>query len=496
MGVVIKQSFWGTFIAYLGVVIGYINTLYLRPEFFSLEEIGLFTLVTANAMMVSPLTSMGMPGTYIKYFPELDSKKLAHQFFTFQFLIILITSAVVITVAYLNQDWIISKFSKGSSEYIKYLSITGIIIVVNSLFEHLFGYCSSILKVIFPSFLREVFLRVGAIALVIGYAGGYFDFDWAVKGLAINYLLVLIILLFYLIIKERLRFSLSLSLINKEWRRKIFTFSTYTLAMAASFAIMNNVSYNQVSSVLGDASNGIFVTCFFIGVIVEMPKRNMARVIAPLISSNMSMGILWEVHKLYKKGSITMTVIGVLLFIGIMTNVNDLFSFIPQGEEFSKGYGVVLAVCTAKLTLMLFSFAGEIIAYSSLYRYNLLIQVVSAIILVVLNYFLIPIYGLNGVALSYFLAIFINTFGRFLFVAQKFQMNPFMRSHLYLLIISTVTFVLFYFFDPNWNAILKIFSRSVLTTAFFTFLIYKFKISMDINQLIDSLVNRFFKSNN
>lgn len=491
MGVVIKQSFWGTFIAYLGVAIGYVNTLYLKPEFFSLDQIGVFSLVTANAMMVSPLCSVGMNGSYIKFFPSFkDSDQLKNQFFSLQLLVIIIANVIILSIAFASRGWIISMFSKGSSEYANYLAITGIIVVVNSLFDQLFAYSSTRLKVIIPSFLREVFLRFGAIVLVVGYALGYFDFEWAIKGLAINYSIVLLLLFVQLGLYEKLRFDFSFSLIDGKWRQKLFSFAWYSMALAVSFAVLNNASYNQVSAYLGDAANGIFVTCFFIGVIVEMPKRNMVRIISPLLSGAMNDGNIKEAENIYKKSSITMAVIGSLLFIGILTNLNDLFSFIPKGEEFSKGFGVVLAACMAKLLIMTSSFSGEIINYSNFYRYNLYFQIGAAALLIVLNHFLIPVFGLNGVAFSYFITIFIQSLFKFGYVWIKFRIHPFMKSHIPLFIVGMIILVAFYYFDAGLPAIANIIIRSVLTTIVFTFLIYKLKISEDINRLVNQILKR------
>ncbi len=497
MGVIIKQSFWGTFIAYFGVGIGYINTLYLRPEFFSLDQIGLFTLVTANAMIVSPLCSIGMNGTYIKYFPLIkDSPRLARQFFSFQLLLIFAANILILAIAFLGRERIIEMFSKGTSEYANYLAITAIVVIVNSLFDQLYAYSSTILKVIFPAFLREVFLRLAAIVLVLGYAGGYFEFEWAVKGLAINYSVVLILLFIHLLVAHKIRLTFKLDLISKEWRHKIFNFGLYSMSMSVSFAILNNASYNQVSSMMGDSFNGIFVTCFFIGVIVEMPRRNMARVVAPLLSDSVNHDDRKQTEALYKKSSITMAAIGTLLFIGIMTNLNDLFSFIPKGDDFVQGFGVVLAVCGAKLVLMTSSFAGEIIGYSKDYKYNLLFQVLAALFLITANYFLIPLYGLNGVALSYFLTIFFHSIAKNTFVQKRFGIHPLMWSHVRLLVMGVFVYIAFYVFDTPLNPAITIIIRSILTTVIFTIILYKLKVSDDINRLLDSLVDRFLNRTN
>ena len=491
MGVVVKQSFWGTFITYLGVIIGYVNALYLRPEFFSLNEIGLFTLVTANAMILSPLTTLGMNGTFLKYYPSLkDSQQLVNQFFTFQFLFVILGNIFILSIGFFAEDWIVDQFSKGSSEYAKYLTVTAIIVIVNSLFDHLYSYAASVLKVIYPSFLREVFLRFGAVALVLGYAFGYFEFDWAVKGLAINYIIAFFLLFLQLMISNGLRLDFSFKMIDKEWRKKILNFGIYSMSIAVSFAILNNASYTQVSSMMGDAANGVFVTCFFIGVIVEMPRRNMARILAPLISDAMNDKDIPRVEQMYKKGSITMAVIGFLLFIGIVTNINDLLSFIPQGDDFSKGLGVVWAVSGAKLILMVSSFSGEIINYSKDYWYNLLFQALAALSIVILNYIFIPFYGLNGVAISYTITIILHVLAKYLLIRKTLGITPFLNKHFSLLIISVLVLIGAYYFQLDLPPVVNIAIRSILTTLVFVFLVYKLKISDDINRLIDMVFSR------
>lgn len=466
------------------------STLYLRPEFFSLEQIGVFTLVTANAMMVSPLCSVGMSGSYVKYFPLFkDSEKLKNQIFSFQFAVVIISNVLIISIALLNKDWIISKFAGENSDYVNYLSITAIVVVANSLFEHLFSYSATRLKVVFPSFLREVQLRLGAIVLILGFAGGFYEFSWAVQGLAINYSLALVLLLSNLIIVQKLRFDYAFLKLSREWKSKILRFSFYSMLVALSFSVLNNVSYSQVSSMMGDDFNGILVTCFFIGVIVEMPRRNMAKVIGPLLSSAMANKEYDEVEKIYKKGSITMTVIGALLFIGLVTNLSDLFAFIPKGDEFSLGFWIVISVCSAKLILMLSSFSGEIINYSSYYKYNLYFQVAAAIILILLNNLLIPKYGLNGVAISYFVTIALHVISKFFMVKHILGIHPFFRSHLQLAVITAAVLIAFYLFGTNFSPVISIVLRSILTTLVFTFLVYRFKVSEDINNLIDLIFN-------
>ena len=442
--------------------------------------------------MISPFTNFGMASSYIKFFP-LFSEKDRNSVFTFQFLIVLVGCLLVILGGYLLRGFIIQRYIDSAPIYLNYLSITAIIIIMNSLFDMFFALSRTHLAVLFPSFIRDVFLRMASIVLVLGYALDWFSFDWAVKGLAINYSLAMMLLFAKLTIVDAFRFNFNFSMISKDWRKKLFQFATYSTLLAGSFAVMNNATYDQVTSNLGAAANGIFVTCFFIGLIVEMPRRNMAKVISPILSSEMENNNMDEVGSLYKRSSITMSVMGLLLFIGIVTNLHDLFLFIPKGDEFMAGIWVVILVCISKLAIMISSFPGEIINYSQLYQKNLIFQAGTAIVLVALNAMLIPIMGLEGAAISYLTAITVHVIIKLIYVKYHFNIHPFSRSHLNLLLIGVIVFLLAYYFSFDQHPVVVIIVRSILTTVLFVFLIYAFRISPDINKIIHSTFERFLK---
>ena len=493
MGVVIRQSFWGTSIAYTGVLIGYFNTLYLRPEFLSLSEIGVFNLVTANAMLVSPLCSAGMPGTFIKYFPEFNQdERLRNQIFTFQLLLVLLVNLLVIAIGWIAKDFIISNFAEKSPGYVNFLMITAMIIVVNSLFELLFSFCKSVLRVIVPSFIRDIFLRAGSILLVGGFALNWWSFEAAVNGLAITYIMALLILWLDLTIRQGMRIAFSFDRITPVWRKKIINFGSYSLLLGLSVAVMNNVNYLQVSTLIGERALGIFTTCFFIGLIVEMPRRNMLKVLAPIFAKAMQAHDMDEVKKMYRKGSITLSVLGLLITIGVLTNINDLFAFIPQGNGFAEGYWVVVAVCFAKLIFIVFGFNQEIIVYSDYYRYSLFFQLLSAGLLIGLNSWLLPTLGLIGAGVSYVIAVTVHTLLKFGFIWYKFRLSPFTKAHVWLLLIGLSIFVLFYYVPFPMNPLVNILVRSALTIIVFVPVIYLTKISEDINALIKTIFEKIF----
>ena len=492
MGVVIKQSFWGTFISYLGVAVGYLNTLYFRLEYFTPAQIGLFTLVTAHAMTISPFSSLGTGSTYLKYFPSFNEEN-KHRLFSFLFLIAIVGNTIVLLTGFAFKDVIALRYVEKAPEYLDFMSITGMVIVSNSFFELFFNYSRSIMKVVFPSFLRDIYLRLGSLSLVMGFAFEWWGFNTAVFGLGVVYLSALVLLFSQLVLFHGFRFDFKMGSINAEWRNRIFRFGGYSMLVAGSFALYNNASYDQITAYLGTDAMGVFQTCFFIAIIVEMPRRNMAKVMGPIISKESEGNNMKEIKSLYQRGSLTMGVIGTLLFIGITTNLNDLFNFIPNGDEFRIGYWIVIMVCYTKLSLMISSFAAEIINFSPLYRYNLIFQLTATFLLLTLNYFFIPLWGINGAGIAFLIATLTHIILKFFFVGYHFGMYPLTKSHVPLIIITLIVLAFAFWFQTNWHPVISIVIRSVLTTVLFLFPVYYFKVSKDINKLIRSTFERFFK---
>ena len=151
------------------------------------------------------------------------------------------------------------------------------------------------MSVVFPSFLRDIYLRLGSLLLVIGYALQWWNFDKCILGLGLIYLIAFVMLFTQLVVVNKLRFDFSFKFFGGRLRKRLFSFAAYSMLMASSFALINNVTYDQVTTQLGPALNGIYTTCFFIALIVEMPKRNMIKVLGPVISLEFERNNIQEV---------------------------------------------------------------------------------------------------------------------------------------------------------------------------------------------------------
>ena len=98
MGKVLKQSFWTTIIIYFGVLLGFINSLILFPNYLSTEQIGLIRQIISASSILIPLTTFGVSATYLKFYPNFkNDNRLKNEFLSIQFFFIII-SFIIITI--------------------------------------------------------------------------------------------------------------------------------------------------------------------------------------------------------------------------------------------------------------------------------------------------------------------------------------------------------------------------------------------------------------
>lgn len=491
MGVVIKQSFWISVIGYLGVIVGYVNTIILRPEFMSIDEIGLMNLVISNAVMFAPVVSLGMPGAYIRLVHYVQENKIEKErLFTFQLMVLIVANLVLMVLAWLLLPWIKSAFLENSPAYNEYIFVSLYILLFYSLFLQLNAFSRVELNVTLTEFLKNVFLRIGNGALIILYGLGWINLDLAIKLLIVVYFLAFAVNLFYIYQKYHFRLSARIFSFSQGLKKEMFRFGSTLIVVSIASTIATQIFFLLVSTMVGLGANGIFTTCFFIATVIEMPKRSMMQILVPIFAKEFKKNNLLEIAKLYQKSSITLGVFAMLLFLGIVGNLNDLFLLIPNGSEFKEGILVVVLVSGAKVVDMIFGFNSELINYSKDYRYLIIFSVLYAVLTLTFCFTLIPVYGMNGAALAYFMSMVVFNIAKFVFLKFRFGLSPFTHRHIYLLVITAVVYVTAIYIPFHFSAIINILLRSVIITVIFSISVYSLKISSDINNLARKIVNR------
>ena len=222
--------------------------------------------------------------------------------------------------------------------------------------------------------------------------------------------------------------------------------------------------------------------------VISVPSRAMHQITYPITAKLMSENKWQELNDLYKKSSITLQVVGGLILIGILVNINQLYLMLPP--EYSQGLFVVFTIGLSKYFDLILGNNNAIIFNSKYYRMVLFLGLMLVFVTLILNMIFIPLYGIIGSAFATLLSITLYSLAKLMFVVKRMHLYPFTHKTLHSIGITLVLFVLFYFWQFPFHPIISIGLKSILVTVLYVHLNYKFVISIEINRFLDSILKK------
>lgn len=484
MGVVIRQSITTTIISYIGVVIGFVNLLYLYPRFLSPEEVGLMRTVQDAAILMAQFAQFGLGQSIIRYFPRfMNQVSQSRNFINTILLGALVAFGFFLAVYFLLEQQILSYFETNASDFIHYTSLAlwlTFITVITSLLEI---YSRSLLQNVLPSLLKEVVVRLFLALIVLCYFKGLITFPQAMMSSVLAYVFCLLVLITSLLVRGQLHFKIDLKLFDPALRKEIINFSLLSFAGTAGLIIIGKVDSLMVAGLLGLAPVAVYTTSFFMATVIEIPKRSMTQVATPLISRGFEKEDFTEIRNIYHKTALNQFIIGALLLIGVAANLDSIFLLMPKGEVYQAGKWVVIIVGAGKLVDMLFGPSSEIIVYSKYYRFNIVLILLLAFVIVSANNILIPDYGIEGAAFATALTLVVFNLVKFVFIWAKMELQPFSFAFVKVILICGVAWAVHSFMPRIDFVIGDMVVRSTIITIVFGSLVLLSKASPDANAL-------------
>jgi len=418
-----KQSLLTTLFAYIGVVIGYFNVLWLLPFVLQPEEIGLFKTIQDISILLVPFAQLGIGNGITRFFPRVTGSKFP--FFTFTLFIGVIGFIAVALGFYVFREQVIAIFAKNSPEVNNFLLVALLITFFSVLNTILDAFSRSYLKVAIPSFFRDVLLRLLVSCLILGYYFGLYTFYSLMWGLGGIYFLTLLAMIAYMTKIGIFQLSVNWVQISTPFKKEFLQYSLITLLGTAGALLIMKIDSLMVSSMIGLNANAIYTIGFSIAVVIEMPRRAISQVIMPVISEKFANNQLRDINVLYKKIAIHQFLICLLIFLLIWVNIDSLYHYVPNREIYEAGKWVVFLIGLGKLSDVIFSVNGEIIVFSRFYLFNITATLIMCVAVIVLNLWLIPVFGIEGAALASLLSMFLYNLIKYIYVKIRLRFDPF-----------------------------------------------------------------------
>lgn len=482
MGIVVKQSIINTLTTYLGFGLGAINTLFLYTRILEPTYYGLVTFILATAAILMPLLALGVHNTLVKFYSEQteDKKNGFLTLLLFSPLLIIIPLVLLIYFKYEIVSSFLAQENAIAKDYVWYIFIIGLCMAY---FEIFYAWSKVQLKSVFGNFMKEVFARLCVLILLICLYYNLLSLSHFLKALVAVYALrtVLMKLYAYKLRKPVLSFSFPKN------TKYIINYSLLMILGGSAALILLEIDKFMINQYVAIENVAFYGVAVYIATVIIVPSRAMHQITYPLTAKLINEQNLKGLKKLYKKSSLTLFIASGIVYLLIVLNLKDLYILLPK--EYEQGFYIVYLIGLAKVFDSVLGNINSILYNSKYYKTTLLFGVLLAVTTIILNIWLIPKLGIEGAAIASFISICLFNFVKLLFVRFKFGFQPFTKASFK--IFSTLVFIglLFSYLQFPFHPIVNILLKSILVTAMYLGLLFRFSISEEVNQLL----NRFLK---
>jgi O-antigen/teichoic acid export membrane protein len=498
MGVIIRQSFKSTAVTYFGVALGALNLLFLFTEFLTKEEIGLREIIISVAMSLSIFTQLGLQTTMSRFFPYFKDEQRQHNGYLLFCLGIAAFGFLLFGGGfYLFQPQLMQLFDLNAAQVNDYmwlvLPLTAFMTLQN-VFE---TWARLHLRIVANALVREVFLRLSLSVLVFLYAYNHISFDSFMLLFVSTYLFAVLFLLLYLRRLGVLYLQPSFLKVDASLRPELARFSLWMMIGGAGVVINERIDGVMLAWLAGLSFTGVYAISFFIGTIIDMPRRAVGQIAAILVAQQWKDKDFAAMGKLYKQASLNQLILGGLLFVLVWANIDALFNLIPNGDSYRPGKWVVFFIGISRLIDMANGINNDIILNSPYYRFNLVSIVFLSFVSFGTNYLMIPRFGLVGAAAGSTFSMLLFNLLKGSFIYYKVGMLPFEKRTWQVIVLLFVAYGCGYVLpqaQPDfWSSISSIALRSILMGSLIVLAVWKFRLSDELHDLLSKQLGRWGK---
>ena len=495
MGVIARQSIRGTIVTYLGIAVGIVTTFFVLTRFLTTEEIGLARVLIDAATLFIGLAQLGTNASIIRFYPyfrEKDSDE-DHGFF-FWALVVPFIGFILFAVIY----WACSAplgawFGEKSPLFVDYYYFVlplAFFMLYQTICE---STCNVLMHIVLPRAVRELVVRVGLLVLYLLYAFRVLSMDGFVIGLCANYAICATINLIYF-------FSLKKIVLRPDWKflrtnpdlvRRYLLYSGFLVLSAVTTVLAPTLSSFFVTAKMGLDTTGIFAIATYMAVMVSVPNRSVSAIAAPQLARAIKENNREECSTLIRQVTRNMLLIGGFILLTIWVNIDLIFHILPNGATFATAKNVVLILGVSQLILGTFTICLTALNYSRYYAVSLILSLILTVSAMMLNNYLVPLWGMEGAAVSNLLS-----YGLY-FVLIIATVVPLGHSHVvdrnwwYIALLLVGLFglnTLWCMYAPLSNIWFDSILRSIVLIGGGAFIAYKAKLSPEINQQLCAIL--------
>ncbi|PVX50796.1 O-antigen/teichoic acid export membrane protein [Balneicella halophila] len=462
-----KETLLSTVFSYLGIFLATFYTIFIIPKLFHdhPENWGALQFVLNYAGLFLILASLATPQSIIKFYP-LYPKPMREQLLSFLFWMNTLGIAISFICFYIyTKERPVEVFIDGKLTDIKWFFYP--LLVSMTLFAFFESYCHALLKIAMPAFLNNTFTRFWFFFTILLYYYNVISFNtftYLYFGQFI-FSFVFLVLFVWKIKKDQFRFIFKIP----ENYQEILRYSLYALPATSAAVLITKIDIQMIGSFLGKAEVAYYTYAIFFMSFLLIPKNTLMQTSRSIISRDFQTLSIGEFTPKYHKISVAFAISTLILFVGITINIEELMLILGDKFGSSSVKYSVLILGTGRVLESLFISNHAVLEYSKFYKKILLFEMTALLLLIFLNYLLIPTYGIIGAAITSAIILFLNAVAKSIFVYKKLNISPIRKKDIKIVLSIALLVGLYFIPIPNIlpsnndiiNYILTILLRSI-----------------------------------
>ncbi len=493
MGIIQRQATKTSIVNWLGLALGIINGVYVVPH--ALELYGIYTFIFSIVMVIVPLITMGMHMGIVKFFNEFDDGSNRNRsLFSFGIVITVVGFLGFLSFAYLFQDWVVDYYNEKEPDKVKFLWYVIPLVLTTALFTIVLHYVSNFRRIVVPNIIRNL-IKIILPVLLLVYGSGLITEESFFNLVVLHSLLTVLLLIFYLKYLKELTFVWSSDVLSWNSIKSMTPYLTNGLLLSIGGVITTSIDSIMIGSMIEiGESTGVYGLGITISGILIMPNNAIGAISRPIISKGWATRDLESIKSIFRKSSINLFIIGVLLFSGIWVCMDAVFELMPEDKRLviSQTKDIFFFLGVARVFSMACGINGPVLYLSDSYKWGTFGIILLGLLTAVTNYFLINEFGLVGAAMSTAISILIYNLYMTFVLYWKYKLMPWHSSLFFVGIVGVIAILVAQQINFN-NPYLEILTRGMLVSILYVTTIYKFRFSTDLNNLMDKYLRSLLR---
>ena len=484
MNMITSQSSKNLLSIMFAFCIGAVNTLVLYPHFFGASNQGLVVFLLSSSNLLMPLIGFGVAQTVIKF----HSGYAKHERQNFLSFIVIVPLLVVLPFGFLAiyfHNTIATLLSVKNPIIAHYTWVIFAVAFATAYFEIFYSWARVHFKSVTGNIFKEIYPRFIIFILLLAYE---------VEVINLDQFFILLVALYYLrmLMMMFIAFRIQPPTISFKAPKNVselLLYSFYLVLAASAGSLIIDIDKFMLPQYKAIAQTAFYSVGIFTATLIEVPGRALFQILNPLIAKAINNQNNAHLIKLYKDSSINLLLLGGWFFLLVNGSINALFDLI-QVDGYETAALVVLMISFAKLIVMSSGASNTMLLNSKQYRISLTLTICMAVFVYIGNRLSIPVYGINGAALSTLVVLVIFTYVRMAFVYRYFGVYPYSISTLKAFVIIGLLFAASSTLQLNIHPLASIVLKSILITLVYGVLVAGLRLSDTVNGWVAKWSNR------